>query len=1066
MSQHPAGPEIVLRLLGPVTYAGRPIAGDRAQALLAAVVRGAGRIVPDHELVEEVWGKEELANPAKALQVLVSRVRAQTAPEVVERAAQGYRLAVPPESVDAIAVEVAVEQLVGAEREGDLPAARDAAAALLADIQIAPAVHPGDGVLSQLREHVRTRLATAEAVLGRCSSALGRHAEALAVLERLADPDEASLAALLRSEGATRGAATALARYERFRCEVRDRFGIAPGPTLQAVHAELLALDNPVRTGLHFEATALVGRERDLEALRALIQQSRVTSIVGPGGIGKTRIANLLGRESGVPAVHFIELAGIASPDDVMAEVGAALAVRDSMTSQRVLTPGERRDLRSQIGQRLDRGATLLILDNCEHVIDAVADLVAFLVSSVARLRVVTTSRAPLAIAAERVYPLGQLEAAEAADLFVRRALSARPTVTLLDDAVQRVVARLDGLPLAIELAAARVRVMSVEDIAQRLDDRFTLLRGGDRSAPDRHQTLLAVLDWSWNLLADRERRALRWLADFHDGFTLTAAETVLGAEALDAVQSLVDQSLLAVVEAGGQVRYRMLETVREFGRRQLTHAGEQQAARQAQLGWAMTFAEHSLAGLFSARQVQALRALRAEENNLADLLRHAVAERDGSTVATLAATLGGLWTITDEHVRVIALAAEVDALFLDWQPPSDRLDHALAAACFLALNTVVMDAHAVPGSLHLLHQHGSRARWPVVAAVIRLLGTIHPAGNERLREPLERLCRHPDRATAALALMWAGHERENDGDPAAAIELADRALALWREEDGIWGRATLLGQLAMLNAQIGRLGAAVATAREAIPLLDQLEATDESMAARAILACAAIHEQRLTEADEILAEMQELDHDQAIVGLPLFAVDAELALARNDVERGIALYRDTLDRLSRVRFGRADPSTGLEPWRLYGEAAATTACALRGTGADGEDIHQGLLAKADAALDPDLPRLDYPVAGLVAYALGAWELHRGRTAIGTSAATEIGTSVEDALRLAAIAHRFGYHRLSPSLAWRHTEQAAEARAPGMLAAIIKGYAQRPRRELLPEARAVIARLPRSSRSA
>jgi predicted ATPase len=1053
VSQDPAGPQIVLRLLGPVTYAGRPIAGDRAQALLAAVAGQSGRIVPDHELVEAIWGKESLANPAKALQVLVSRVRAQTAPEVVERAGQGYRLGVPAEAVDAHAVEVAVSGLVGAERDGQHPAARAAADALLATLEIAPPADTGDGVLERLRERARSRLEVAQVVLGRCSSAMGRHAEALVVLERLADPDEATLAALLRSEGATRGAPAALARYEGYRRDMRDRFGIHPGPTLQAVHAELLALDNPIRTGLHFESTTLVGRERDLEALRALIGESRVTSIVGPGGIGKTRIANLLGRESELSAVHFVELAGVVSPDDVIAEVGAALAVRDSLTTQRVLTPEQRRDLRSRIAQRLDHGATLLILDNCEHVIDAVADLVARLVSAVARLRVVTTSRAPLAIAAERVYPLGQLDDAQAADLFVRRARSARPTVTLLDDTVRRVVARLDGLPLAVELAAARVRVMSVDDIASRLDDRFTLLRGGDRSAPDRHQTLLAVLDWSWNLLAHRERRALRWLADFHDGFTLTAAETVLGSEALDAVQSLVDQSLLTVVEAGGQVRYRMLETVREFGRRRLALAGEQETARQALLTWAVAFAGRGLAELSSARQVQALRCLRAEENNLSDLLRHAVSKRDRSTAVTLAATLGGFWTITDEHVRLIALAEEIDDLFVDWEPPSDQLERALAAACFLTLNTMMLDADAVPGSVRLLLRHGSRATSSLVAPLIRLLVAVHPAYRDQPREPLERLCEHPDRATAGLALMWASHERENDGDPAGAIELAGRALSWWRAEDGIWGRATLLHQLAMLNAQIGRLGPAVATAREAIPLLDQLEAIDDSMGARAILAFAAIQEERLMEADELLAEIKQLERDRATFGLTLFAVDAELALARGDIDRGIDLYRETLDRLSRVHFGPADRSTGLEPWRLFGEAAATTACAVRTKGAVGDDLHHALLAKADAALDPQLPRLDYPVAGLVAYALGAWELHRG------------DGSVEAALRLAVIADRFGYHRLSPSLAWRHTEQAAEARAPGMLAVITEQYAQRSRPGLLVEARAVIARIPRAAPS-
>ena len=256
-----------------------------------------------------------------------------------------------------------------------------------------------------------------------------------------------------------------------------------------------------------------------------------------------------------------------------------------------MLTAEQRNDVRARIAQLLDQAPTLLILDNCEHVVEAVADLVSYLVASCRQLRVVTTTRAPLAIAAERVFALGQLAEDAAADLFCQRASAARPGVPLEDEAVRRVVRRLDGLPLAIELAAAKARAMSVEDIDRRLDDRFALLRGGDRSAPDRHQTLIAVIDWSWNLLSEAERKALRWLSVFHDGFSLAGAGDLLGCDALELVQSLVDQSLLTVIDAGGTVRYRMLETVREFGRMQLVGSGEDLAARDAHLAWARRFA-------------------------------------------------------------------------------------------------------------------------------------------------------------------------------------------------------------------------------------------------------------------------------------------------------------------------------------------------------------------------------------------------------------------------------------------------------------------------------------------
>ena len=336
-----------------------------------------------------------------------------------------------------------------------------------------------------------------------------------------------------------------------------------------------------MREGLRYESTSLVGRDDDIRALRAPVREARVISILGPGGLGKTRLAHLLGREAEQPVVHFVELVGVASPEDVVGEVGSALGVRDSVSGRRVLTPEQRNDVRARIAQVLDQAPTLLILDNCEHVVEAVADLVAFLVATCQRLRVVTTTRAPLAISAERVFPLGQLGDDAAADLFGQRASAARPGVALDDEAVLSVVRRLDGLPLAIELAAAKVRAMSVEDI----DRRSTTGSPCCAAATAAHPT--GTRPWSRSstgrgtcsprptsrapLAVGLPRRLLagrRWGAPRCD--------------ALELVQSLIDQSLLTVVEARGSVRYRMLETVREFGRMQLVGAGEDTAARRA----------------------------------------------------------------------------------------------------------------------------------------------------------------------------------------------------------------------------------------------------------------------------------------------------------------------------------------------------------------------------------------------------------------------------------------------------------------------------------------------------
>ena len=443
-----------------------------------------------------------------------------------------------------------------------------------------------------------------------------------------------------------RGPGAALERYEAYRRDLRDRLGASPGEQLQRTQRDLLALDRPERTGVRYDATPLLGRDGDIEALRGLIASSRVVSIVGPGGLGKTRLAHVLARDATQPLVHVVELVGVTAAEDVVAEVGSAIGVRDSISGRRTLTPEQRADVRARVAQRLGQSPSLLVLDNCEHVVGAVAELVAFFVSTTGDLRVLTTSRAPLAIAAERVYLLGELEVADAERLFRERAVAARPGVRLPDDLVRDIVRRLDGLPLAIELAAAKVRAMAVEEIDRRLEDRFALLRGGDRSAPDRHRTLLAVIDWSWNLLDPAERRALRRLALFNDGFALEAAEAMLGDDALEPVQGLVDQSLLSVRETPAGLRYRMLETVREFGRMQLAAAGEDAEAFAARRRWATGYARRHGGGLIGREQFAAIDAIGVEEINLADELRDAIADGDRGPLVELLAALGMLWTI------------------------------------------------------------------------------------------------------------------------------------------------------------------------------------------------------------------------------------------------------------------------------------------------------------------------------------------------------------------------------------------------------------------------------------
>ena len=481
---------VALTLLGDVRWRGAPVAGERSQALLAALAAAGGRPVRAERLIDLVWGDEAPANATKGLQVLISRTRTACGADVILRDAAGYRLGVDAAEVDSARLAALVrDAAVALDDDADHAAtlARDALA--LADGLPAPDDDEA-GPLTELRRDATGDLAAARVILAQASSRTGAHAEALPGLEAAhaerAD-DEALLADLLRSEAAVRGPGAALERYEAYRQDLLERLGTNPGERLRRAHRDLLALDRPVRSGVRYDATSLRGRDQDVARLRALLTEARVVSIIGPGGLGKTRLAHVLARDAAQPVVHVVELVGVTAAEDVVGEVGSVLGVRDSVSARRALTPEQLLDLRGRIAQRLGQGPGLLVLDNCEHLVRPVAELVAFLISTTADLRVLTTSRAPLEIAAEHVYLLGELEPADAAALFRDRALAARPQAELPEALVRSIVTRLDGLPLAIELAAAKVRAMAVEEIDRRLEDRFALLRGGDRAASGFH---------------------------------------------------------------------------------------------------------------------------------------------------------------------------------------------------------------------------------------------------------------------------------------------------------------------------------------------------------------------------------------------------------------------------------------------------------------------------------------------------------------------------------------------------------------------------------------------------
>jgi predicted ATPase len=395
-----------------------------------------------------------------------------------------------------------------------------------------------------------------------------------------------------------------------------------------------------------------------------LLQDSRLLTLTGPGGCGKTRLALVAASdlaEGFEDGAWLVELASLADPALVQGAVASTLGVRDQPGSPATET----------LSGYLRTKELLLVLDNCEHLVEACAVLAEVLLRACPNLRILATSREAMGVAGETrltVPPLSlpdprrlpavvDLVRYEAANLFVERAKAVKPEFALTERnamCVAQICYRLDGIPLAIELAAARVRVLSVEQIAARLDDRFALLTGGGRTALARQRTLEAAMDWSYELLPGKERKLLRRLSVFAGGFTLEAAEAACSGppsdgeveqgEVLDLISRLVDKSLVLVSERDGQARYRLLETVRQYGREKLERSGEAAGIRRRHAGFLLKLAEEAGLELKGPRQGEQLERLDTEHGNLRAALRWLLEEGEVDAAARFAWALWLFW--------------------------------------------------------------------------------------------------------------------------------------------------------------------------------------------------------------------------------------------------------------------------------------------------------------------------------------------------------------------------------------------------------------------------------------
>ncbi len=1034
-----------LRLLEGVSWGGVPLPGERVGALLALLVaEPAG--VSDGRLVEEIWPDVAPVHPAKALQVLVSRTRSATAPAVIQRFDGGYRLGLADEAVDVRSQAADLESARGALVAGDAAEAFRLAAAVAA----LPVGAPGDGgPLADLRRAAAQRRTTAREVAALAATRLGRHAEALdgllAAHERRPDDSEV-LVALLRAEAATAGPASALARYESHRADLAERLGVDPDPALQRIQAELLAADDPVRTGLRYDAAGLLGRDPDLARLRSALAASRLVTVLGPGGIGKTSIAQVLARESRLPHVHVVELVGVGAGDDVVVAVGAALGVRGSVTTRHTLTATQQADVRSRLAQELDTGPTLLVLDNCEHVLEPVAALVAFLLATTRDLQVLATSRAPLRLAAERAVPLSQLSAVDAGELFVQRASATRPDAVLERDAVRAVVDRLDGLPLAVELAAARVRTMTVREVAAALENRFAALRSRDRSTPDRHRTLEAVIAWSWDLLGADEQRALAWLSVFQDGFDRQTAVTVLGPDGSDLVDALAEQSLLVITEDGGTARFRALETIREYAASQLERSGGVEAAADAQRRWARELAERAQDMVVADDQVELVDVLVREQNNLTDVLRHALATGDRELVARLVALLGSLWTITGDQPRIFAICDAASELLAGWDVPEHLRRHAQEAAGVLMIHLSWMPGVDLGGLRDLLLQGDPPT------GVWGLIGhTVHVADGPTAPRLAAVAAQQTRPAMAGGLLLWAAIVSENDGDVDAARTFAEEAL------DGTlppYLHASLHAELSQLAMAVGDHHRAARHAEVAWPLLERIHSVTDAYSLQVATAISPLLDGDVDEAEALLERFGPPDGETAQTGARLTwqTAQAEVALARGSHAEAIRRY----DAIVEMVTDGGDPGPGMSPWVALAASAALV-CRVRhgetSPDARADELRDLVVGGGDLTPEGTLWFTDLPLNGVLMVALGAWVLRFGPP-----------DQHDDGVHLLAVAHRWAYNRSIPVMAWEPMADLAETAVPGRLGRLVEELAGRPGPDLLPGAAAAVDRLRRAWR--
>lgn len=660
---------IEVQLLGPVGVrrGGVPVrlAGTKQRLLLAILAAEQARVVTADRLCEALWGDDQPPTATATLQSHISRLRSALAPEMgIEAKGSGYALIAQRDAIDA---ERFTRTLAEIERDPDPGVVRDRLGEALSwwagpafgDLADHEWLRPDAANLDELRLSATERWLEARLALGADLSLVGE-LERLVVEHPLRERLWAQLMLALHRSGRQ---GEALRRADQFRGILRDELGLEPSPSLRALEADILADDPRLRhvapvTGAEVAGPAaaargvadvpsrLVGRDREIQHLRRLLAAERVVTLVGPGGVGKTRLARRLASENhGFPGpAVFVDLAVLRDPAGVAARVATALDVQQR----------QQRTIEETLVDVLRAHHRLVVLDNCEHIIDAVAALARRLTTECTQLRLLMTSREPVAVPGEVVAVVAPLavdethedgdehgEASPAVELFLERATSARSSFSVTPEVlpvITELCRRLDGLPLAIELAAVRLRSLSPAGIIERLDHRLELLSAVARTGDQRHQSLQSMVEWSYLLLTPDEQRLFADVSVFSGSFNLPAVEAICGGDP-STLFALVDKSMVQVVDFD-EPRYQLLETLRAFALVQLAAAGGSETRTRHHRAWFLELCERAGTGMDTPDELEWSRRVERDFDNIRTVHSHAIHAGDVDTAVRLVVAL------------------------------------------------------------------------------------------------------------------------------------------------------------------------------------------------------------------------------------------------------------------------------------------------------------------------------------------------------------------------------------------------------------------------------------------